>query len=390
MSTLSSHQSDANSKNSSSISDHQPGEPKSKKELISRFFCFLFPMQHKITLITLIISIAALSLVLQQSLKQKYFETKTIEFLDQVDQHLSVNQGKISQSSQQVDQHLQEDFIKLQNEQAELSKANIALRESIKELGASPFNSQDDSLIAEARYLVRMANQRLLLIGDPETTAKLIELADKRLAETHRTNLTNVRQILAQDIVALKAVKEPDIEGIWLRITALNEAIRDLPQYNIQQLETTSSESKEETSTLPTKTLNWHQSLASVWAQFSDLIKIRRHDVPIQPLLSAQEQTVVMNQISFQLESAKWALVSGKEKIFQESLSSAQKLLDHYYNQNENLEKTLAKQLTELEHLSIKPTYPSLNASLSAIEALHLIKHSTLNTVILHTDGAQG
>ena len=65
--------------------------------------------------------------------------------------------------------------------------------------------NQQDWLLAEAEYLLRLANQRLHLERDWNSALSMLQAADNVLAETHNPRTKAVRAAIAKEIPALKA-----------------------------------------------------------------------------------------------------------------------------------------------------------------------------------------
>ena len=75
--------------------------------------------------------------------------------------------------------------------------------------------TRGDWLIADAEYLLSVANQRLQLVGDVKTTRLALEAADQRLRESGDPGVFKVREAIAQELSVLQEVKPPDVVGIF-------------------------------------------------------------------------------------------------------------------------------------------------------------------------------
>src|SRR5690606_20723552 len=79
--------------------------------------------------------------------------------------------------------------------------------------------------VLEAEELLRLAAHRLWLSRSPQGVLALLNRADRLLADLADPGLEPVREALAADTTALKLAPQPDIEGIYLRIAALQQGI---------------------------------------------------------------------------------------------------------------------------------------------------------------------
>jgi len=99
------------------------------------------------------------------------------------------------------------------------------LRRKLAEARRQQTRDPEDWVLAEARYLITLAGQRLLVAGDVDSAEQSLTAADRRLAELSRPDLTPVRQALQRDLTALQAVPRVEITGMALY---LGEAIASL------------------------------------------------------------------------------------------------------------------------------------------------------------------
>ncbi len=68
-------------------------------------------------------------------------------------------------------------------------------------------------LRSEAEYYLTVANTELDLAGDCDSAVTALELADSRLAEIANPELGPVREAIAGELLALRSLRLPDIEG---------------------------------------------------------------------------------------------------------------------------------------------------------------------------------
>ena len=102
-----------------------------------------------------------------------------------------------------------------------LASVEEVLAEQRKELARFSPSDHNSWLLAEAGHLLRLANQRLVMAGDPVAAQALLSSADAVLREMDDASLHAVRAAVAVDIASLRAVPRIDVEGIYLRLAAL-------------------------------------------------------------------------------------------------------------------------------------------------------------------------
>ena len=89
--------------------------------------------------------------------------------------------------------------------------------------------TRNDWLLAEAEYLMRLANQRLVTERSTKNPVALLNTADEILRDLDEVDLFPVRKSLAEDITVLQMVVDVDREGLFLRLGALSDQLVKLP-----------------------------------------------------------------------------------------------------------------------------------------------------------------
>ncbi|MGZ4997005.1 MAG: uroporphyrinogen-III C-methyltransferase, partial [Methylobacter sp.] len=119
-----------------------------------------------------------------------------------------------------------EDFSKLHTEKLDSTRneLNTAIQQVQRQLG----KTRGDWLIADAEYLLSVANQRLYLMGDVHPTREALEAADHRLRETGDSGAFKVREQIAKDIAAIRNVAVADTVGMYATIQALQDQVGSL------------------------------------------------------------------------------------------------------------------------------------------------------------------
>ncbi|MFA0810328.1 uroporphyrinogen-III C-methyltransferase [Microbulbifer epialgicus] len=270
--------------------------------------------------------------------------------------------------SNQIQQQAQT-IAKLQQQLAVMQRSITAQGNRLGELGNV---SREDWQLAEADYLLRMANQRLILEDDSRAALGLVEKVDAILRQVNLPDLYGVRQQLAKDITALKLVENVDREGLYLRLRALEEQLiraRIQPEFDMTQTPVKEPQVEPAQENLPA----WKRS----WRQFTHFLResVRPIDGDINPvMLSPQSEARFRQTLRLNMEQAQLALLRGDSTVYKDALDSAHDLLMTYGTASTQ-RNTLAKQLSELSQERIQAQMPDLNASQVAlynyIERLH-------------------
>ncbi|WP_323845891.1 uroporphyrinogen-III C-methyltransferase [Microbulbifer magnicolonia] len=262
----------------------------------------------------------------------------------------------------------------LQQQLATLQRSVTAQGSRLSELGNV---SRDDWQLAEADYLLRLANQRLMLESDSRAALGLLEEVDSILRRVDLPDLYGVRQQLARDITALKLVENIDREGLYLRLAALEEQLLRVniqPQFDLATRDPAQAEPAAQTADAPV----WKRSWENFTQFMRDSVRIRDGDIdPV--LLSPQSEARFRQNLRLNIEQAQLALLRGDSSVYKDALNSARQLLLEYGIAGHQRD-VLLRELEELAAEPIEADLPSLTASQSAlhdyIEQLHKMSAS--------------
>lgn len=233
-----------------------------------------------------------------------------------------------------------------------------------KELARFSSADRDSWLIAEAEYLLRLANQRLIMAGDTEAAKALLNSADKVLRELDDTSLHAVRGAVAADLATVRAVPKVDVEGIYLRLAALVEQASALKIFELPE-----KEEQPEVEAAPDWRGRVTQGYEAARFKLSQYIKIRRRDVPMQTLMDPQWEGMVRQNLRMLLEQAQVALLSGNQKLYSESLERAQYWVKEFAETDEAASQAIARELRQLGSEQVAVAKPDLARSLNALDA---------------------
>ena len=254
---------------------------------------------------------------------------------------------------------------RLEQQLSSLGEAQKNLSDALRELLRRNSHLQQTWLVAEARYLIRLAGQRLALARDPATAIAALKAADRRLQDVADPAIVAVRKALAEDIDALEKVPVPDVTGLALRLGAL---IRDVDALKLIRVrEATQSTPPEGGDQTEPAVQNWRELPAALWEDMKKLIVIRRHDGPIKPLLAPEEHFFLVQNLKLQLEQARLALLQGNADLWRDSLDTARNWLQAWFDPADPATAHLAAALRELAALDIAPALPAPTRSHEAI-----------------------
>ncbi|MCD8531878.1 MAG: uroporphyrinogen-III C-methyltransferase [Saccharospirillaceae bacterium] len=186
-------------------------------------------------------------------------------------------------------------------------------------LGKLPGAERQDWLLAEAEYLLRMANQRLQLERDWEGALSMLQAADNVLTETRNPRLNPVRATLAKEMLALRTAPAIDLTGAVLRVQALQEQITRLPWIPDRLIAEQPAAEAEVPAADGNETWYWQ-----LWNRVSNslqgMIRIRERSAPVAAPLTPDQQYYLQQNMHLMLEQAQVALLRQQAELYQHSL----------------------------------------------------------------------
>ena len=231
------------------------------------------------------------------------------------------------------------------------------------ELARFSASDRDSWLLAEAEYLLRLANQRLIMAGDTVAAEALLVSADKVLRELDDTTLHQVRGAVAADLAAVRAVPKIDVEGIYLRLAAQIERAGELVIFQLPE---------QEAQPRPQAAEHWRdrlrQGYEAALLKLSDYIIIRRRDVPMQALMDPQWEGLVRQNLRMLLEQAQVALLSGNQTLYSESLERAQHWLAQFQDSDEAAAAAMDRELRQMAGFTVAVQLPDISRSLQTLD----------------------
>jgi len=264
------------------------------------------------------------------------------------------------------------DFSQLHNEKLDSTRKelNDAIARVQRQLG----KTRGDWLIADAEYLLSVANERLHLIGDVNTTREALEAADQRLRESGDGGIFNVREELAKEIAVIKSVIVPDIVGMYASIQTLQDRVDKLVlllPYTGKAL-AAPAEKKEQSN----KTTEDQGLLDSAMNKLGGIVTIRHTEHEVKEVITPEEAQFIREQLRVKLEMVKISLVQHNEALFQSSLADAKKWTEKHFTRNTDVNNFIAE-LDRFKTIKIRSQFPDISLSLKMLRDLTKLRIET-------------
>ena len=225
--------------------------------------------------------------------------------------------------------------------------------------------NRDNWKLAEAQYLLRLANQRILLEKDSQSALALALSADDILSDIEQPQLLAVRKILTEEIAVLKLAGVVDREGIFLRLAALANQIDAIPF--IEALG--KGDDYDEEQEIPAEE-TFRQMLMRKFNRLlhklGSYVRVRDHGKTVNAILPPSQQIYLQQNLRLMFEQAQVALLRNDAQIYRESLVKAQNWINQYYTLNQEASAVLAE-LQILQEENIAPELTNFANTSSAL-----------------------
>ncbi|HLW74445.1 MAG TPA: uroporphyrinogen-III C-methyltransferase [Gammaproteobacteria bacterium] len=228
---------------------------------------------------------------------------------------------------------------------------------------------RDAWIKAEAASLLVAANEEVEIRHDPVLAFKALQEADSRLKLISDPRLIGVRQEIARESNALRAVPEPDVEGMAVALAGIAESVDTLPMKRTVPEHYAPGGNLNDNGK-PEAQGFWDRFKAAAGRLADDMFTVRSHDVPVEPLLAPREEFLLRRNLELKLESARSALLDREGAAFKDSTRSADIWLTDYFDIQSGAVKGAVQQLDTMQQQDIAPALPDISASLTLLRQL--------------------
>ena len=324
---------------------------------------------NSLSLLAVVLSLGALAAVAYNFLQLRGLKSELTETETPVDDHSEINTQFQQLNTQLTESENELKAIKRSQNGLERKLTDLdTLTERIQGTEKNLENLQGVSesarqtwVLSEAQYYLQSANTRLQLAGDIATATAALKAADDRLSALGDPSLYQVREMLADEILSLEAIPQPDLAGMALQLASLGEQIPDLPlRTPLPEIEANPIQADDDKTGVD-------RAMSKVLQSVKGLVTVRKTGEGITPLMTQQEEYLLVRNLQLQLQSARLALLQKRQSEFQASLRASRLWIDeHFETDNQAVANTLSK-LTELEAIDVQPTLPDISGSLKAL-----------------------
>ncbi|MFT4711812.1 MAG: uroporphyrin-3 C-methyltransferase [Candidatus Azotimanducaceae bacterium] len=261
-----------------------------------------------------------------------------------------------------------------------LNTATEQLRAELKEgLSEGLGTSGEDWLLAEVEYLIRLANQRVLMEKDPKGAATLLSSADEIVEQASGIAAYKLRESLALDIANLKGVANLDTDGLFVSLSAMSAQVPKLPRKKLARDAT--EEFASDVADAQSYSQQFISLITNIGSRLANLVDYRRDGIAITPILPPKEEYYLRQNLILKFEMAQLALLRGDGTIYRTSLAEAKSWIALHFIAEDPITVSLISSLDAANEVEVDRVLPNISASLRAVREL-------LNT--FHQQDARG
>jgi len=275
------------------------------------------------------------------------------EVTARIDQELGPELQNLSTSQQSIDQRLQ------------------AMESAVANLLTAPARgvpaSVDDWKIAEAGFLLRIAEQKLSEQGDVPGAVTLLRTADQRLAEAAGARYALVREAIATSLLSLEATPDGvDVQGTFVAIEALKDRLPAVLGAAPAVTTATTAESQPDAPDEPAPT----SAFDSLLSRLVELARIRRVDAQnVKPMPAEEDLLFRERSIQMALDQAQLGLLRHDQVVYDTGLGNAENSFAAASGVMSTDQRSWADSLSTLRKHEVQRTLPDLAPVLRAFDA---------------------
>ena len=286
-------------------------------------------------------------------------------------------QQDATQTSQQDIKKLQQDISQVQAKVNQISESTLSELNTELDNALSRFNGFEESvkkintrltelsprdeqqwMISQIEYFLKMAQYRMNLTGDHQGAALLVDQAGVVAAQLRSPEAKALLDALSKDRANLK------IEGHWqpeLIHAQLNALIEQIPNLTVAAYSHEDFDNLESTDILDQK------SLSKI---ISSLVRIQKTDSAVKPLLDQTTRKQVEQHIFMLLTESQLNVMRQNQEGFESALKQLSTLVTEAFSGNRKETAFFLEEVQRLQEVQISKPTTTLDASEQALRNL--------------------
>ncbi len=264
------------------------------------------------------------------------------------------------------------DFSGLHTQKMEATRKEIS--DKVLQVQRQLGKTRGDWLIADAEYLLSVANERLHLAGDVATSRAALEAADQRLRESGDSGTITIREQIAKELSQMQGVKLPDVVGLYSSIQALEADVAKLTLALPYSGKPPTPPEEARANSVPEEDTN--SLVTDAIHGLEGIVTIKRTNKPVKEILTQEQADFIREQLKVKLEIVKVALVQQNDSLYQATLADLKKWTDEHFNDNDNA-KLFIGEVSRLQDVKLRSQLPDISLSLKMLRDVSKLRVET-------------
>jgi uroporphyrin-3 C-methyltransferase len=212
----------------------------------------------------------------------------------------------------------------------------------------------------ETAYLAKQSVYQLKL-DNIEAASMLLQSAATRLEGISAPTSRSVKEKLTGILQLLKAREKIDRTVIMQQLEQLNQQVDALP------LKTPSASGAKAPSTPSTSETGIWQNLRESWHFLGQLIIVRHHEQPVEPLLSVDQTFYLKQNLQLRLGEASLAVLYRDQGLYRTSMQIAKTWVKQFFNLNAKNTQAFINHIDNLLQMDVSIATPNVFTTLDSI-----------------------
>lgn len=253
---------------------------------------------------------------------------------------------------------------------AQIASLDEKLNSALADIRASAGSSSTDWILAEVEYLLRLANQRIMMEKEVSGAIALLHAADKIIDQADIVSAFPVRQAIAEDIASLKSLGQLDIEGTYLKLAARTRQVEHLKRKKLAFISSHVDNDVTEPDEAD-ENRNWYQELLHASVMLGDrlysLVNYRQGTERVQPILPPKEEYYLRQNLKLKFGHAQLALLRNQQAAFDQSVADSIDWVETHFDQQDTETEAMLSTLREIANVRVEQAIADISGSLAAI-----------------------
>lgn len=257
---------------------------------------------------------------------------------------------------------------------AQLDTIISSLKESITDntsrLGELSFPRQRLTLLAEAEYLIWLAETYIVAKNSPKKIAEIFLSVDAILGKLKFFSAQESREAVTTIISVLRSTSIVDRENIYSKLSLMIDQLDQLPL--IQPVHDSEAIFKTTSNISEPEQLQWQEKISTgvynVLSRFENLVRVKEYKNPPNLVSPQEKRQQLIRRLKSIFGQTQISLLLEEDGVYKKSLKKTKTILLRDYSEHEKLIKTYIQQIDELGQENIIQVIPDISLPLNTIK----------------------